>query len=209
MFDIATDSSDTSIYTSNDGYETKPTLVKPLTWDEFQRKYLSREDIYKYEWVNGSVEKTKRNMEIFQIIVLTNLRRLFESLRISGKINGVLEPEIDVKFNGNVHRRPDVSYFSEDQLSDILDKKITIPEFVIEIISHNDQINRVHNKMKNYRASNVKVVWHIFPNLKEVHVYHGLGLYEMSVCVNEAICSASPVLDSFEIKAEDLFKLPV
>jgi hypothetical protein len=35
MFDIATDSSDTSIYASNNGYETKPTLFKPLTWDEF------------------------------------------------------------------------------------------------------------------------------------------------------------------------------
>lgn len=34
-----------------------------ISWEDFKRKYLSREDGYKYEWVNGAVEKTKRSMD--------------------------------------------------------------------------------------------------------------------------------------------------
>jgi Uma2 family endonuclease len=190
-------------------FEAKPVEQKMLTWEEFQRKYLSREDAFRYEWVNGLVEKTNRNMELFQIIILTNLRRIFEALRISGTVNGVLEAEIDVFFADKVHRRPDISYFKESQLLEIINNQNSIPEFVIEIISTNDQINKVHKKMKNYRDAKVRVVWHVFPHLKEVHVYSGDYLFDMKVCVGEAICSAVPVLVGFEIKAEDVFKLPV
>ena len=35
---------------------------KRITWADFEKKYLSREDAFKYEWVNGIVEKTPRNL---------------------------------------------------------------------------------------------------------------------------------------------------
>jgi Uma2 family endonuclease len=34
--------------------------TKQVTWEEFQRRYLNRENSFKYEWVNGEVVKTKR-----------------------------------------------------------------------------------------------------------------------------------------------------
>ena len=37
-------------------------LPKKITWTDFEKKYLSREDAFKYEWVNGIVEKTPRNL---------------------------------------------------------------------------------------------------------------------------------------------------
>lgn len=33
---------------------------KPITWEQFKNRYLWREDGYKYEWINGYVERTKR-----------------------------------------------------------------------------------------------------------------------------------------------------
>ena len=60
--------------------------AKKITWQEFERKYLSREDGYKYEWIDGVVEKTKRIMDQKQIILLRNLRIFFEKLRFEGKI---------------------------------------------------------------------------------------------------------------------------
>lgn len=40
---------------------TKPSATqKSISWADFQKKYLSREDNYKYEWLNGIVEKTNR-----------------------------------------------------------------------------------------------------------------------------------------------------
>ena len=31
--------------------------TKPILWAYFERKYLSREDGFKYEWLNGTIEK--------------------------------------------------------------------------------------------------------------------------------------------------------
>ena len=47
---------------------------KPVSWETFEKKYLSREDSWKYEWVNGIVEKTKRFMYQEQFYILHNLR---------------------------------------------------------------------------------------------------------------------------------------
>ncbi len=182
--------------------------AKPISWLDFQRRYLSREDGYKYEWVNGIVEKTSRSMDQLQLIPLFNLRLFFETLRFSQKLDGSLEPEIDAFFLKNVHRRPDISYYSRQQLVAISKGQLQIPLFVIEIISTNDQINRVHQKMQNYRDAGVQVVWQIFPNLLEVHVYQGPQLNEMRVCKAETLCSAAPVLPDFVLPARNVFAVP-
>lgn len=54
----------------------KPTRY--ISWKEFKSRYLSREDGYKYEWVNGTLEKTKRTMDQSQYFILKNLRLLFK-----------------------------------------------------------------------------------------------------------------------------------
>lgn len=41
--------------------------LKTVSWEAFQHKYLTREDAYKYEWVDGQVEKTKST--IFTVAV--------------------------------------------------------------------------------------------------------------------------------------------
>ena len=180
--------------------------AKKITWQEFERKYLSREDGYKYEWIDGVVEKTKRSMDQKQYRILKNLRLLFESLSRLGKIFGGLEAEVDTFFLPKKHRRPDISYFSADQEQAMLKGEMQIPQFVIEIISTNDQMNKAHLKMRNYREASVKVVWHIFPELKEVHVYSGNYLDFMTVCTGKILCSASPALPDFVLSAEDVFK---
>jgi len=35
---------------------------RKISWETFQKKYLSKEDKYKYEWLDGIVEKTPRTM---------------------------------------------------------------------------------------------------------------------------------------------------
>jgi Uma2 family endonuclease len=196
---------------SASGMKAGTQAVKPaktLTWPEFKRKYLAREDGYKYEWVNGEIEKTTRSMDQFQLITLLNLRNFFEALRFSKKAGGCFEPEIDAFFLKNIHRRPDISYYSKPQLVAIAKGEQQVPRFVVEIISSNDQINRIHKKMQNYRDAGVQVVWQIFPNLAEVHVYQGAHLNEMLVCKDDTLCSAAPVLPDFALSVADIFKMP-
>ena len=176
---------------------------KKITFDEFQKRFLEREDKYKYEWVKGSVEKTLRTMNQLQQFICDNLIDFFTELRLAGAVNGRLSPEVDTFFLSDVHRRPDLAYFSDAQRKRMSDGENQVPQFVVEIISNRDQMNRVVAKMQDYRAAEVPVIWHIFPNYNEIHVYNGKN---MTVCIGEDICSAAPVLTPFQLSANAILK---
>jgi Uma2 family endonuclease len=177
-------------------------LPKRISWEAFKADYLEREDGFKYEWVNGVVEQTHGTMDRTQFFIVQNLLDFFGFLKFSGKISGSLMPEGDTFFGTN-HRRPDVAYYTDDQIESAADDEKAEPQFVIEIISTTDQMNRVHKKMRDYRASNIPVVWHIFPELEEVHIFHGR---KGEVYIGDDLCSAAPCLPEFQLSVNAIFK---
>ena len=74
---------------------------------------------------------------------------------------------------------------------------------VQEIISNNDKMKRVQKKMLDYWRAEVPVIWHVFPDLEIVHIYHGKT---MTVLMGDEICSAAPVLPDFALTVKDIFK---
>ena len=179
-----------------------PKPKRRISWEAFQEKYLTREDRYKYEWVDGLVEKTTRSMNKNQFFIQANLLEFLDSIKATLETNWTLIAEGDTFFDGK-HRRPDIAFYTLEQIRAAKDDQNVVPEFVIEIISSKDQINRVVKKMDNYRAANVKVIWHIFPETQKVHVYHGKT---MQICEEEDVCSAEKVIPGFKILVKDLFK---
>lgn len=176
---------------------------KKISWEEFQRKYLSREDQYKYEWVNGLIEKTPRTMDKMQLYILTNLIRFLYSLKASyPKIDGDLVAEGDTFFAGN-HRRPDIAYYTEAQIQAARNNEDVHPDFVIEVISKNDQAEKLVKRMGDYWAAGVQVIWQIYPENKQIHVYHGK---HMTVCSGDDLCSAEPVVPGFVLPVHEVFK---
>jgi Uma2 family endonuclease len=177
--------------------------TKVITWPEFQRKYLEREDQFKYEWVKGTVVKTPRTMDKTQLYILANLMRYMRHLQFNNpEIDGELIAEGDTFFDGS-HRRPDIAYYTHDLLTAARYNEDVHPDFVIEVISTNDQVNRLVEKMKDYRAAKVKVIWHVFPEHQQIHVYRGKN---MTVCEGDDLCSAEPVIEGFLITVNDVFK---
>lgn len=176
-----------------------------ISWEDFQREYLSREDGYTYEWLNGKVERAPNAMNASQLYILNNLLNLFMRLKFEGQLSGQLMPESDLFF-GDHHRRPDVCWLADPQINALADGKYEVPAFVIEVISNHDEMNTVVSKMQDYRAAGVQVVWHILPNHGEIHVYKGQALEEMKVCKENDNCSAAPVLPNFELPASKIFQ---
>ncbi len=183
-----------------------PKPPKLISWEDFGRRYLSREDGYKYEWLNGTVEKS-RSMDYTQFFIVKNLMDFFIQLKTSKNLNGHLIPEGDIFFGEN-HRRPDVAYLTDEQIAHTAYGKNQVPGFVIEVISKKDQMDLVHKKMDDYRNAGVKVVWHIFPAREQVHVYHGKNLSQMLVCMDDTLCSAAPVMADFAMTASAIFQKP-
>lgn len=190
------------IATAQPPVKKAPTKRK-ISWETFQKKYLTREDKFKYEWVNSRVEKTLRSMNTTQFYIFLNLENLLMEVRPNLTTDWRMMAEGDNFFAGN-HRRPDIAFYTAEQMRDgrQQDEKI-VPRFVVEVISANDQINKVDEKMDDYLSAKVEIVWHIFPKSQKVHVYHGK---KMTICEDDDICSADSVIPGFEIAAKDVFK---
>lgn len=198
--------------------QDSPNQPNLISWEVFKKKYLTREDNYKYEWVNGKVEKTlrfeypkkgeqpeskKHTMYESQFYILDNLLEFFNANKLKHNISGQLIPEGDTFFKGK-HRRPDIAFFTKQQIRAAKNASLTIPpQFIIEIISNNDQANLVQEKMVNYRDAKVPIVWLIFPKLKQVQIYHGKKsqIYEKA-----ELCSAEPIIKGFVLSVNDIFQ---
>ncbi len=181
-------------------------MPKPITWEEFQKKYLEREDGFKYEWVNQQVVKSK-HMDYLQFYIVNNIRKFFDRLCAAGKFAGVLMPEGDIRFVGN-HRRPDICYLTDEQIARTAYGENQVPQFIIEIISTHDQKNTVAEKMTDYRRAGVQVVWQVFPKLGQIDVYSGERLKQMTVCEMDDLASAAPVLPDFVMPVAEVFLKP-
>jgi Uma2 family endonuclease len=112
--------------------------------------------------------------------------------------------EYDTKLSGIQLRRPDIAYLTKNQVQLGKNGEDVIPEFIIEIISGTDNINKVEEKITEYFKSGVKVVWNIMPEQQLVYVY--TSRKSVKICNENDICSASPVLNDFEISVKSIFQ---
>jgi Uma2 family endonuclease len=181
---------------------------RSITWKEFSRRYLQREDGHTYEWVNGLVQKTTNTMNPTQLYIQRNLQEIFIRLRIAGKITGQLLAEPDLFLFPEIHRRPDFAWLTDQQIDRLAEPgTIEIPAFVIEVISNNDAAIRLVEKMRNYRKAGVQIVWLIYPSEQEVNVYSGASLENMIVRSGDQVCSATvPTLLAFECTVNEIFR---
>lgn len=183
----------------------QPAPTETVSWEVFEKEYLTREDGYKYEWVRGEVVQTPRDMNQYQYYILDNLQELFTRLRFESKVSGKLFPEIDTFFLKKVHRRPDMAWFTDEQAARMAHRENQVPNFVIEIVSDHDIVDNLLDKLGDYREAGVVVIWLISPRLEQVHVYSG---DKNVICKGDDLCSAAPVLPDFQISAKDIFRKP-
>ena len=178
---------------------TQTTHQLPRTMAEFAD--WEPNDGYKYEWNDGELIKMLK-MNKTHLILIRKLIRLFNKTNDSQK-GGLLIQEQDVRLTGIQIRRPDLAFFSAKQIDDSIKDEDPIPEFVIEVISTNDQIIPVKNKLNEYFKGGVRVVWLIFMDEQAVEIY--TSRRNVKICLEDDICSASPVLPDFEISVADIF----
>ena len=177
--------------------ETQPkTSALPTTFGEFLR--FEPTDGFKYEWNDGELIKFT-GMKRKHLRIIQNLNLRFDSTRAKQE-RGQLICEQDVMLTGIQMRRPDVAYFSDEQIRNEDDEPI--PAFCIEVISPTDESEKVEAKRIEYFKAGVQVVWHIFPENQEVHVYTSRKIVQ--ICSDDDICSAQPVLSDFTISVNEV-----
>lgn len=185
--------------------QAKPKAGNPkprrISKEEFLREYTGREDGYKYEWNDGLVEKTNAmNQQQSKFFIL--LLDLFLKTN-AYKTGGRLLMETDMDTTPIQLRRPDISYYTAEQLPRMWAGENQIAPWLAEIISPNDKAEDINKKLVEYFQAGVQVVWHIFPDSKQVYVYTSPD--DVTICRGKTVCSGTPVLPDLDISADELF----
>jgi signal transduction histidine kinase len=75
--------------------ENKSRNKRFITLEKFLERYTNREDSFKYEWNNGTIEKKDRTMNRDQTKILQKLMRLFAKTK-AYQSGGELINEVDM-----------------------------------------------------------------------------------------------------------------
>lgn len=178
----------------------KPKKVRRMTLKQFWEKYSDREDGYKYEFINGIVEKTPRRMKLKEAFISQNIKRAFTQTE-TYKVGGELFEEMDIETLPEQGRRPDICFLTKQQIK--MGSNVALPSFIIEVISDTDGINRVNDKLVEYFEVGVAVVWHVFPKQEMVYVY--TSVTNVMICRGDSVCSAAPAVADFQMSANAIF----
>lgn len=172
------------------------------TLEKFRR--WKPEDRFKYEWVNGVIEKSPKMITFENLYLVERLDDLFQSLKPALPERGMLFTQPESMTSNTQLRVPDMAYYTARQIAEAAKGGIpTIPEFIIEFISDNDPHPRVLAKLEEYFNAGARVIWLIVPQLKSVYVY--TSSVDVMICKGERVCSAEPVIPGFKISAGALF----
>lgn len=178
-------------------------LAQPQTLAEFLE--WEPVDGNKYEWFDGRLVQFEK-MKKKHLYLIRRLNRLFATTNAYQQ-GGELISEQDVLLTPRQMRRPDLAYFSNEQIDNSLrTEDEPIPLFAVEIISPTDDAEDVETKLVEYFKAGVRVVWHIYLENQAVYVY--TSRKQVVICIEDDLCSAAPVLPDFTIRTNALFALP-
>lgn len=157
-------------------------------------------DGFKYEWNDGEIIRFS-GMKKKQYFIYGILNRLFVEKGYYEQ--GMLMAEPDVMLTPIQMRRPDIAYFTYAQAERGRKGEDVVPAFVIEILSETDQAYRIEEKIAEYVKAGVQVIWNINPEQEVVYVY--TSRKHVTICLEDDIYSAAPVLPDFTISVNTLF----
>jgi len=171
------------------------TLEQFLDWEP--------EDGFKYEWNDGDLIRFS-GIKKKQYYVYDILSKLFYEKGYHQ--GGTFMAEPDVMLTAIQMRRPDIAYFTDEQVEQGRQGEDVIPAFVVEVLSETDQAYKVEEKLTEYFKAGVQVVWNIIPEQEVVYVY--TSRKHVTICLEDDICSAAPVLADFQLSVNTLFAPP-
>ena len=157
-------------------------------------------DGFRYEWNDGEIIQSS-GMKKKQYYIYNILSKLF--YQTGYHQTGTLMAEPDVMLTPVQMRRPDIAYFTDEQVEQGRRGEDVIPAFVIEVLSETDQAYRIEEKIVEYFKAGVQVVWNIIPEQEVVYVY--TSRKQVTICLDDDYCSAAPVLPDFTISVNTLF----
>jgi Uma2 family endonuclease len=179
----------------------RPRVRKPKTLEAFLR-WEQPEGYYKYEWVDGALEKTAYMMKTNELAIVRNIKKAFYQTDFFRQ-DGELFAEVAVKLSEERVRIPDISAFTDQQIKAAQGEDYPVPTFAIEIISPTESGFKIEQKAFDYFSAGVQVLWQVYPNLRMVKVL--TSPQAVQVCLKQDVCSAAPAIPDLQLAADQVF----
>lgn len=102
-------------------------------------------------------------------------------------------------------RGVDLAYMSRARYAQVKSSSYldVAPELIVEVLSPNDAWSEVQEKLAEYLAVDVKVVWVVDPKLRQVHSYRALDQVQIYKMGDTLTCE--DLLPDFAVSVAELF----
>jgi Uma2 family endonuclease len=109
-------------------------------------------------------------------------------------------------------RIPDLAFYAGTRMADYKTRtpnygkkpRALVPDFVIEIISPNDTLSDVDEKVDAYLSDGVRLIWLIDPQRRKITIY-APDEESPTVLKGDAVLSAGDIVPDFELSLSKLF----
>lgn len=151
------------------GLETQQEQTSGLTEDEF----FDHPDCERYELVDGKMKE--RGMSYESAWISNKVAFAFTSFaeKSGGQTCGDGAEFRCFGKEGRNIRKPDATYIRPGRMVDIPRSACeVVPDILVEVVSPNDRVFDLHEKLKTYRAAAVPVVVVIYPDSRTAEIRH-------------------------------------
>lgn len=157
---------------------------------------------WKFEFNGGFAEAGEERMKLNEIKFMVSMPDAFRTCP-HGIEGSRMFPEVEIWLSGTLMRKPDFCVLTPQQIAEAEGNGRPVPGFVIEVVSPNDRSTYHDQKLIDYFASGVQVVWHVNPRLEMITIF--TSPHEGEIMHGDDVCSAAPAFPKFKMKASDIF----
>jgi Uma2 family endonuclease len=136
-----------------------------------------------------------------------NLGRILGNFVYERQLGRVLGGEVGI-YTGrdpDTVRGADVAFISNERLTQVQSESYldVAPELIVEVLSPDDSWSEVNEKLEEYFAIGVQMIWVADPRRQQINVYHSLT--EIERFTRDDVLSGGQVLPGFSIPVAELF----
>lgn len=194
-----TTDSRTTMITSGTPTPLLPTNLQTVA--EFEQWQAQHGYEGSYEFVRGLIieKKETKQLEAFFIKFLNRIFINTSAFRSGDELFQGMDAYVDEARK----RRPDLAYFTAEQVRQMQAGEHVATRFAIEILSDSESYRDVTDKIQDYFDAGAQLVWYIVPEQQKIYVYTSPDA--LRVLKGNDLLSAAPVVPDFEFVVANLF----